>query len=548
MAFGIGNNIIGQINDAVDSVFERSPTISDIDVVNKERDVSASVGLPPAIDNRVFGDENSENFTNNNLSQNYKEIKTSTLNVGQGANKTGVKSIFNPYALFSYHKGDPTNVITDFYDQENGIFSDGEEISVGKLVKDFNHTDYPSKPYYYSDFAYLKHLNKLPENRIITVRRFPHPTYDNLSFPRLDNAEKKVRPLAQAVTYFGSPTENSLQKLLNVKGEVAWKELTADFQDIQGNNQGFDDSPLKGGRRTNTLLKGVSALTGKGDTSQRQARNIEFAKKFNWENSVRGDVNVIKKTHIRDNGIEAGVKDYSVTFDYQLRSYDGINPKMAMLDLISNFLALAYQDGNFWGGSIRFFPNSPRYPFLGDQKAFYEGKSAEYTDSIMGDMKSALGNIGDMFGGIISGLLSGNLSSITDGFKKLGGAGMELLSGRNRPQVMGFKALLSGEHVGEYHMTVGNPYNPIAMIGNLIATSWEFRLSEELGADDFPTGISFTLNLKDAMPRPKSGVESIFNNGNGEMYLESEDLQEMLKTSGHPMTALDASKLFGSTF
>jgi hypothetical protein len=38
------------------------------------------------------------------------------------------------------------------------------------------------------------------------------------------------------------------------------------------------------------------------------------------------------------------------------------------------------------------------------------------------------------------------------------------------PSIEGMRALLTGEPVGNWHLTVGNPLNPMMVIGNLICT------------------------------------------------------------------------------
>ena len=67
-------------------------------------------------------------------------------------------------------------------------------------------------------------------------------------------------------------------------------------------------------------------------------------------------------------------------------------------------------------------------------------------------------------------------------------------------------------------MTIGNPLNPIAMIGNLICTGVEVEFGKELGPDDFPTEIKFKVKLDHGMPRDKDAIQSIFNRGMGRVY------------------------------
>jgi hypothetical protein len=99
--------------------------------------------------------------------------------------------------------------------------------------------------------------------------------------------------------------------------------------------------------------------------------------------------------------------------------------------------------------------------------------------------------------------------------------GQNLLASRlgalhQTPLVM--RALADGRAVGEWHLMVGNPMDPAAVIGNLILKSTSIDFGEELGADDFPTEVKFTVTLDHGRPRAKQDIESIFNHGGGDMF------------------------------
>ena len=80
-----------------------------------------------------------------------------------------------------------------------------------------------------------------------------------------------------------------------------------------------------------------------------------------------------------------------------------------------------------------------------------------------------------------------------------------------------YRSILDGRAIGEWHMTVGNPLNPIANIGNLVVKTVDLDVGEGLGIDDFPTEFKFTVTLHHGRPRAKQDIESIFNAGNGAM-------------------------------
>jgi len=80
------------------------------------------------------------------------------------------------------------------------------------------------------------------------------------------------------------------------------------------------------------------------------------------------------------------------------------------------------------------------------------------------------------------------------------------------------KGLLVGEPVGEWHLTVGNPLNPIMVIGNLICKNAKFTWDEELGPDNFPTGFEVEYTLEHGMARDSDAIQSMFNRGMGKYY------------------------------
>ena len=231
----------------------------------------------------------------------------------------------------------------------------------------------------------------------------------------------------------------------------------------------------------------------------------------------------------------------ALTFEYELRSYNNINPRLAMLDILCNMLALTFNNAKFWGGANRYFPNQPQFGFLGDQKAFYDGRYGDYIGSVVNQLGDGLGKGLDMIGNLISGILSGDLSSLTGFGKKAGSALLDLQSAKTRPKAVGFHALLSGLPVGEWHVTIGNPYRPIMRIGNLIVEGFDMNLDGHLGVDDFPEHLKFIVNLKSGRPRDKGDLESMFNEGQGRIYYPPKgfiDVANSSSVTGTPGTSV----------
>ena len=82
-------------------------------------------------------------------------------------------------------------------------------------------------------------------------------------------------------------------------------------------------------------------------------------------------------------------------------------------------------------------------------------------------------------------------------------------------------SLLTGAPIGEWHLTIGNPCNPIAMMGNLICKNVKIEFGDILGPDDFPSELKATYTLKHGRDRERGEIESMFNRGDGRLYQSS---------------------------
>lgn len=370
--------------------------------------------------------------------------------------------------------------------------------------------------YRYVDFLYNSYYGWIPNNQLITLRRYPVPINDSGTVPDQDKTKQHILPVAQAITYMGDATGNLISDLMSFSARMNWRDVESQVNEIQGNEQGAQDSPFGAG-----FSKWLGILSGQSDFSRVSGWDEQRAK-FDpysdgmYANRIFGPVNVVTKTKARARGLEF---DHSINlnFHYSLKSLGGVNPKAAMLDIMSNLLALTYNNANFWGGANRYFPNKPAYPFLGGKKgmqSWYSGNVTGFLDGIADQLLSAMGNLGSLFQGL--------LTNPKEALKNIAGKGAQVWMAdkqrEKRPAILGFKALLTGEPVGEWHMVVGNPFNPIAQIGNLICTGIKFAFSDQLGADDFPEEMTATISLEHGRPRDKGDIESMFNRGGGRLH------------------------------
>ena len=82
-----------------------------------------------------------------------------------------------------------------------------------------------------------------------------------------------------------------------------------------------------------------------------------------------------------------------------------------------------------------------------------------------------------------------------------------------RPTLYAWQSLLSGDDVGLWHVTIGNPRNPILAMGNLILTNSTVTHSGPLGIDDFPSELKVSVTLKHARPRDLTEISRMYTKG-----------------------------------
>jgi len=445
---------------------------------------------------------------------------------------------------------------------------------------------YGRTPYQFTDFVFSKYWNKIANNRLITLRRYAAPILDNLKFPGMvsqkvpknvegrsdiivnDDGTSTIEavafpPMATAVTYFGEETENSLNSILKFTTGVMWDEAQAavwevNTDEVPSNKSGPGD--LFGGIARFAEMLNVAGGTfdrelvmNKGQLPPDPYENGPY------ENRIRGPINRIDKVMKRAPGLTFQWEGLNIVFEYVARPVGGISPKAVLLDILSNFLVIGSASAVFFGGAHRFMANPAQYPFMGGQDGIEKwyrgdpvgwglttirqfttgGRTREGTPATVASM--VFKQIGDFW----SNLFSGNQGNFFGGLTSLFSEGTPVGNLLNNyiakkttgqiPYLQGLKAILTGEPVGEWHVTIGNPLNPIAMIGNLICDGIEVEFNEELGPDDFPTEIKITVKLKHAMARDRDAIESVFNRGMGRIY----NLPDTMSGSADFQSAVD---------
>jgi hypothetical protein len=508
----------------------------------------------------------------------------------------GVPALQNTYALIKLYGSKGGKLLVNQKNQRRWYEVDGNNTdqpynfasvpTTTTLIDWGNGDPFGRTPYHFTDFVFSKYWNKIANNRLITLRRYAAPILDNLNFPGMSGMIKVVNesgegsedlgsvkgedipfpPMASAITYFGGETGNSLNNILKFTTGVLWDDAQAAVWEV--NSETVPDNTSGPAGLYGGIAKFAELLNVAGGNF-----NPEFIMNqgqlppdpYNegpYENRIMGPINRIDSVKKRKPGMAFSWDGLNIVFEYVARPIGGINPKAALLDILSNFLVIGSASAVFFGGAHRFMSNPAKYPFPGGSagiEAWYtghpvkwaltainqfsgtgKGSTTEATSGIIGNLKSVIdqilsGEVGAAFGSAMS-LFSGGVGNIVKNAMAKKSAGAV-------PYLRGLKAILTGEPVGEWHLTVGNPLNPIALIGNLICEGIDVEFNEELGPDDFPTEMKITVKLKHAMARDRDAIESVFNRGMGRIYelpdnyLGTADYQTQVdKATGGPLT------------
>ena len=460
--------------------------------------------------------------------------------------KPGVKSIFNksgavllggdvstddPDAVFKASPWRITNNVPLIDTPENRQnIRQNSGYTIRELVEASEKGMLGTAIYSYADFMYCKYLGQIPNNYLITLRRYPTPVDDYISAAGLGEIRKQTKssnpvPIGQLVTWLNTPG-NNLDQILTYSVSMPYEEKSAQWEQSNANADAsnkplnsasalFDktyrqqyQAGMAGGSINHWVEKMFPATNGKIDPP--------YSGMLGWrdQNKVYGPVDAVKKVYYRsDKGIDFN-QSFKLTFEYELRSYNGINGRQAMLDLISNILNVTYTTGTFWGGGYygggahqnNIFAN------LNIMKANHG--FTNFIDAISKDMSSVKSGIKSSVqanGGVVN--------TIKNFLNDLGGmlAG-GLLNALGRPQKSMVNSLLSPAPTGLWHVTIGNPFHPIMSLGNMILKNTTITHIGPLGLDDFPTGLRVECDLERGKPRDLRGIEMIYMNGNDRIY------------------------------
>ena len=527
-----------------------------------------------AIMNKYRGETLSDVITSSNVpSKNGEENRLF------GSGDSVKRSLFNPYN--GVHVIGMTENIPLLYDQDETQHQalkrdiNISDCSISRLVSESSKRDsiLGQARYKYADFAFCKDLG-MPNNRLITLRKFSIPVGDYISraatkppkiqaegtndseSAEIGNPFTMPGDIGRMCCYFDTD-DNKLEDILKYSFVGSWKEMKSDIEQLPSQE---NDHKTALGQIINMLNPGMNSSIAQGFSgASNHLLGRAFSSWFGWkteryydtkvltkydEHKIYTPRNTIQSMHKYEGNLEFK-HEFTLVFSYKLRSYQNINPKSAMLDLLANIFATTYTRGSFWGGRQEIIGAQPNKSGWNKANQLIN-KTEDIIGGIFSAMQSGTFDMGSFIGSLSNGLKNfvGILGDNLEGFKKdTKGAIIEMLKGskaldaakgllRNqlgRPEIYAFQSLLDGSNTGLWHVTIGNPLNPIASIGNLIITNTSVQHLGPLGIDDFPTELKVTVTLKHARPRDAVAMERMYTKGVGAIYMPLTAYKERTK-------------------
>jgi hypothetical protein len=421
--------------------------------------------------------------------------------------------------------------------------------------------------YRWADFMYCKDLGKVSNNHLITLRKFNAPVDDNIFYYDKKTKETPDTPdKGRLISWFGTD-DNKLEDIINFRYEAKWdKKDDLKVMDVDSKEESSKMIPslinLTNANYITAVQKGLAGesnlilnnwlgdkLFGTGSEGMWEGHKDKADYYWRDANKVYEPKNTVRDTHIY-NGKLTFNHEINLTFSYKLRSYDGINPKSAFLDLIGNILEVTYRRGTFFGGSYR-WKGAPRNE-AGWQKAnaiidtlgeaaiedmqgllgldmenwgnfLSNGSFAGALKDMVADSDSLLGKAAEVVQNIKDNGFEGAMKALDgkgpDAIAKAGRLAIGAIKNKiGRPAIYGLDSIVSGRAVGMWHLTVGNPRNPILAIGNLILTGASIQQLGPLGFDDFPTELKVKVTLTHGKSRDAVDIANMYTIGKGAIY------------------------------
>jgi hypothetical protein len=435
-------------------------------------------------------------------------------------------------------KGEPRRAL-----HNNSVY----DVSILNIIEKLAGTKASLRP---ADFAYLKNIGVLPNNRLMIARRFASPTEDNIMVP----SKNELGSFATLISWIPENTD-----FLEFTFGEEWTDSEADFKTILtalGEDIGLGNLGGMAGAGGNVL-----PLPGFTEIFQRQFLAKLGLIEESAKNSIpAGNPNLIKQSKRRKvigygeagSGLKTAI-NIKMVCEYELKYISGIDPTIVWMDLLGMIMRFGTSNSDTYGLSkgaaakLKGWANNPN-KLISDAATALSGALTKIVDEIKAKVKEiydkalalnadiasvdpvkpepeeapnpqaadkelieAAKTAGDKFADSIKAALSKFTTSALSGLLQ-----------KYRVKIIGVVNSLANLPSTPWHITIGNPMRPIFCSGDMLCETVTLTLGPNLSFNDLPSSIKVEFNLTNAKPLGLQQIMAKFNSG----YLRTVDVQK----------------------
>jgi len=421
------------------------------------------------------------------------------------------------------------------------------DVSILNIIEKLAGTKASLRP---ADFAYLKNIGVLPNNRLMIARRFASPSEDNIMVPN----KKELGSFATLISWVPENTD-----FLEFTFGEEWTDSEADFKTILtalGEDIGLGNLGGMAGAGGNAL-----PLPGFTEIFQRQFLAGLGLIENNKKNSIpAGNPNLIKQSKRRKvigygeagSGLKTGI-NIKMVCEYELKFISGIDPTIVWMDLLGMIMRFGTSNSDSYGltkgaaAKLKTWANDPNQLISDVAKALSEalGKIVQeirdtvnsvYDKAVAANAKIASSdpvpaepaeapNPQAADKKLIEEAKTAGMAFADKIWEALKGYMGDALSGllqKYRVKIIGVVNSLANLPSTPWHITIGNPMRPIFCSGDMLCETVTLTLGPNLAFNDLPSSIKVEFNLTNAKPLGLQQIMSKFNSG----YLRTVDVQK----------------------
>jgi len=473
-------------------------------------------------------------------------LQNANISYNNSDKSVGVNSIFNGSKFFykpvissdKSNNDSPNLTRSSKTHQGRGNLSQSDsiyDISTESIINYIENNNLNSMRLRFADFVYLRNLGVYPNNRLVVIRRFPSPVEDDLT-------NVSISPIATVLSYAKDTGDSlfdfSFGEAWQVKNKTAdpLKELTEIFNNIFQKAIG-QNAPGEVEGQVTGIAKRLP-IGGVAEALQTSVMNYLLGDRnpdgtfsngtnFQYNNIPQGNPNFMAESAFRNiNSIASDVK-YNIVTEYELKFIPGVDPTIVYMDIIQNILRLVGSESVFYisqtgGAKINQFFNE-----------YGKGNWVGAIGIVVESITDAVGRLAEQVGKAISSVAK----AATEGFSAGGSAGAkdavlqegikaiaaisETSLARYRIDFARIIPAASGAPSAPWHITIGNPKNPIFSSGDMVIQNAKVKMGNTLGFNDLPTKIEVSFEIESARNLGIQEIFSKFNTGGGRQYQKS---------------------------